>query len=800
MISALLQDLRYGLRVLRNSPGFTIVAVLTLALGIGSSSTVFSVVDAVMLRPFAYPESDRLVVAWETNLDRDINKFSASIPNYLSWLEQQASFEELAAWERRAENRTDGERPEQVRVGVAMSALFRALKIQPARGRFFSAEEDDPRNRHVAVLGNEYWQRSFNGDPGVVGVSVTLNGEPMTIVGIAPPMQPDLRADLWRPLAPVSEQNDRGDHHVEVLGRLKPGVTIRQAEAALRTIAGRLQQEYPKTNEGWSVRLEPLFDAMVGEGARRALLVLLGSVGLLLLIGCANVANLLLARGTGRSREMAVRRALGAGRRRIAAQLLTESVMLALVGGACGVLLAVWGLDALRFLNPGNLSGLAEARIDGRVLAFSVFVSVATGVLFGLAPALHSSGDRLPANLREVGLSSRGSLGRQRLRQILVVGEVALALVLLVGAGLLLRSFERLRSVPLGFEPERVLTAKVTLYESRYPTLASYQRFFDQVLERTRNTPGVRTAGIVSTAPFGEYYTSMAVKLESQREQPGTQTQWRVVGGDYFGAMGIPLLRGRLFDARDDATSASRKVVISRNLAERLWPGEDPLGRYMLVSDSMRPYEVIGVVGEVRDISLASGEPLTMYFHFRQFRWLTMTLALRTTGEPEAMTAALQSVVSEVDPEQPLFSVQSVGTLLAKAAAQPRMNTGLLAFFAFMALLLASVGVYGVVSYAVEQRTNEIGVRLALGAKAGDVLRLVIGQGLLWAGAGVIVGLLGAFAVTRALESLLFEISPTDPVTFGAVALLLTAVAALACYLPARRAAEVDPMTALRHE
>ena len=795
------QDVRFTLRMLAKSPGFTVVACSTLALGIGANTAIFSVVDAVMLRPFSYPEPERLAMAWETNPPRDIHTFTSSIGNYHSWVEQQTSFEELGAWEQRSDNRTDGDMPERIQGARATSALFRALGITPAAGRFFLPEEDQPANRFVAVLGHDYWRQRFDSDPGVIGRSLTINGETYTVVGVAPPMRAPLRADIWRPLGVAPGQGDRGDHFLWVVGRLKPDRTITQAEAELQTIAARLQQEFPESNQGWSVRLETMFDAVVTDSTERALTVLLAAVGLLLLIACANVANLLLARSTGRYREVAIRRALGAGRGRIVAQLLTESLLLAVTGGVAGTLLAVWGVELLHAL-PADVPGLAEARLDGRVLLFAIVVSLLTGVIFGLAPALQTASGSVFAHLKEAGRNASASLGRQRLRQFLVAGEIALALVLLTGAGLLLRSFERLRQVRLGFSSERVLTAKVGLYDARYEPFNSYVGFFDRLLGDVVQTPGVEAAGMISTAPFDRYYTSMEVRLEQDAAQPaanGIQTQWCVLGGDYFRAVQIPLLRGRFFRQQDDG-SVPRVAIISNNLANRLWPGGDPLGRHMLVGDARRAYQVVGVVGDIRGIQIDAEPEPTMYFHYRQFRWSTMTLALRATGDPESLAAAVRAKIGEIDAEQPVFEVRAMQEIVSHASAEPRMNTGLLASFALLALVLAAVGVYGVMSYAVEQRTNEIGLRMALGAQTGDVLRVIVGQGLWLVGAGVATGLLGAIAATRVLGSLLFETSPTEPVTLLAVVFVLTLVAGLSCYIPARRAMRVDPMQALRHE
>ncbi len=797
-LERLLEDIRFGFRVLAKNPGFTAVAVLTLAIGIGAASTIFSVVDAVVLHPYDYPRPDRLAVVWETNPPREISQFSCSSLNLLSWREAQTSFAELGGIEFGSENRTDGEVPENVHIGRASASLLRTLGQKPVLGRYFSDSEDVPANRYVAVLGYEYWQHSFHGGVGVLGRVLTMNGERYTIVGVAPPMRRPLRVDLWRPLAPEPASLDRGNHMLFVVGRLKDGVEIEAAQADLKTIAAQLEAQYPKTNEGWSVRVEPLYDAVVEPETQRGLTVLLAAVGLLLLIGCANIANLLVARSTGRSREMAVRQVLGAGRARLIRQLLTESVILAVVGGTAGVLLAIWGVDWVRFLHPGEMPGLEQAHLNGRVLAFAVSVTLATAVLFGLGPALATSGSALEQSLRESGRGNTAPVGHRRLRQLLVVGEIALAMVLLTGAGLLLTSFERLQNVPLGFTPAHVLTVKMNR-----PEFDGRQAFFDRVQQAVEGVPGVRAVGFTSNLPFDGFTSAANVRPEGEGDQPnnpGIQMQWRIVGGDYFGALGIPLLRGRAFDERDGEETARPVTVINEELANRLWPGEDPVGRVLLLGDGRNPREVVGVTGGVRDLALTGDVPFKMYLPNRQSSFATMTMAVRTTGEPEGMAAAIRSAVGRVAPAQPLYDVRPMRALIDDASAGPRLNAGLLGFFAFVALLLAAIGIFGVMSYVVEQRTNEIGIRLALGARPANVLRMVVGQGVRWAAAGITIGLVGALAGGRVLASLLFEVSPTDPATFTVVVLVLAAVTILACLVPARRAMRVDAMTALRHE
>lgn len=802
------QDLRFAARTARRDRAFTLVVVLTLALGIGATTAMFSIVDAVLLRPFPFPEPNGLVIVWETNRDRGLKRMVGSIANYTDWQRDATAFAELGAWELRNDNRTDGAQPEQVQGAVASSAFFRALRVQPALGRFFRADEDQPANRHVAVLGQDYWRRAFGGDASAIGRAVTINGESYTIVGVMPALRPPFRADIWRPLAPDVARLDRGDHSALIVGRLPAdqptAAATAKAEAELQTIARRLEAAYPQDNRGWNVRVESLYDAVVSETTRRAMQILMAAVGLLLLVACVNVANLLLSRAAGRHREMATRLALGAARGRVVRQLLTESAVLAGAGAIAGLLVAAWGLRLVQWLYPADIPGLAEAQINPYALGFAVVTAILTTLLVGLAPALQLSRIALQGGLRQTTRSATDAPKTRRLRQTLVVAEIGLALVLLVGAGLLLRSVERLRQVPLGFNPEPVLTAKIGV-NNAFDSQPRYIAFVDRLLAELKTRPGIAAAGIASSVPFGGDYTVRQVRREADAGAPpsqGISTAWRVIGGDYFSAVGIPLKAGRLFRDSDDPQRVPRVTIISESLAQKLWPGEDPVGRRMLVGDAMRPYEVVGVVGHARLTVLGRDPEPVMYYPYRQFTWASLTIALRASGDADPLTLAntVRAAVATVAPDQPVFDVHPMQDLVERAAATPTMNASLLTLFAGLALTLSAIGVYGVMSYAAAQRTGEIGLRLALGAQPRDVLALVWRNGLMLTAIGLTLGLLAALAAGRALTALLYEVSPTDPVTFATGLGLMLAVSLAACYLPARRAMRTDPVVALRHE
>jgi putative ABC transport system permease protein len=799
-MQTLWQDLRYGARMLLKKPGFTLIAVITLALGIGANTAIFSVVNAALLRPLPYAEPDRLAQLWETNIKRDLPFFAVSVPNYVSWKEQSQTFEQLAAWRRQGVNLTGRGEPERLEGAAVSGSLFSLLGVKPALGRDFLPMEDQPRGRRAVIISYGLWERRFGRDPNLIGQELALDGVSHIVVGIAPfGFNFPQGAEIWAPLAADLAREDRGNKGLAVIGRLKPGVTLQQARAELTTIAQRLEQQFPATNRDWSVRLETLYDSIITKETRTALLILLGTVGFLLLIACANVANLTLARATGRASEMAIRAALGASRWQISRQLLTESLLLALAGGGAGVLLALWGVDLLRPAIPENAPRLDEIGIDGWVLSFTLAVSLLTGVLFGLAPALQAARVDLQESLKDGGRTSATGGAHSLFRRGLVAGELALSLVLLIGAALMIRSLANLQRAPLGFNPDRVLTAQVMLPESKYgPEQAA--AFYQQVKERVAGLPGVRAASWSSGVPFTTGNTSNGVIAENSTLAPGEllQSEWRIVSPDYFRTLGIPLLQGRDFTERDNP-DAPISVIISQALAERLWPNQNPLGRRLRWGPRLW-VTVAGVVGNVRNVNLAIEPRPMLYLCAYSLPWPVMTLAARVESDPQSIIAAVRAKVKEVDSDMPVASLRTMEEILAQASAQPRFNTWLLGAFAAIALGLGAVGIYGVIAYSVAQRTHEIGVRMALGAQQSDVLKLVLSQGMTLALIGVGIGLLASFALTRLLSGLLYGVSANDPATFAAIPLLLTGVALVACYIPARRAAKVDPMVALRCE
>jgi putative ABC transport system permease protein len=802
-METLWQDVRYGLKTLGKSPGFTTVAVLALAIGIGANTAIFSVVNAVLIRPLPFREPDRLVRIWESNPERNAPLFSISAANYLDWREQCTSFERIEAYRREQPVAIAGDDgPEQVMSGRFSAGLPGVLGLAPQLGRSFVADEERPGSGAVAILGHGFWQRRFGGDPGVIGKPITLDGEPYTIVGVMPEgfVLPNNAAEVWTPLAFSGPELDRANRFLRVLARLKPGVPLEQATAELAAVAARLAEQHPDANRGWGVAVQGLQETVVDARVRRALLVLLGAVGFVLLIACANVANLLLARAAGRGREIAVREALGASRGRIVRQLLTESMLIALAGGALGLLLAAWGIDFLAALDPGTIPRVAEVDVDGRVLGFTLATSVLTGLAFGLFPALRASAQDLNTALKEGGQDRSGERGRG-FRSTLVVLEAALALVLLIGAGLLARSFVRLQEVSLGFEPRGVTALQISLPKSRYPEAAQARDFVGRLIERVATLPGVTAAGAASTVPMFGGNTMTAFTVEGRPSQPGEYeaADFRVVTPGYLDTLGVPLLRGRGLTPADDE-GAPPVLVINETFARRYWPGEDALGKRIAIRGvEGEPHTVVGVVGDVRELEAETEPRPTMYQPLMQFPAMrSMTVVARAEGEPEGLAAALREQVWAIDRDQPIASIASMEEIVGRSIAEPRFNALLLGLLAGVALLLALVGIAGVVAYGVARRTREIGVRMALGAHPDDVLRLVLVQGLRPVLAGVAIGLPAAYASSRVLSGLLFGVSPTDPWTYAGVAALLVAAAAVACWVPARRAARVDPVVALR--
>jgi putative ABC transport system permease protein len=826
MMDNLWQDLRYGIRMLLRSPGFTLVGVLALALGIGANTAIFSVVNAVLLRPLPYPDPDRLVLLSENFSRLGLNRISVSAPEFIDYRDRSQSFERVAAYKYLNFNLTGVDEPERI-LGASVSAgLFTLLGINPSRGRAFLPEEDQPGGHPVVVLSHGLWQRRFGADPSVVGKTLRLNGNHMTVVGIMPPgFQFPAQAELWAPIVFNDDAlRQRQSRSLRVIARLKPDVTLKQAQAEMSTFARQLTQQYPDIyleSNGWSITLTPLREQMVGN-LRTTLLVLLGAVGFVLLIACANVANLLLARAAARQKEIAIRTALGAGRRRLVRQLLTESVLLALVGGTLGLLLALWGIDLLAALRPPGIPALVKISVDAPVLAFTILTSLLTGILFGLAPALAASKLDLNESLKEGGRGAAGSRGRHRLGSILVISEVALALVLLIGAGLLIKGFLRLRSVDPGFNPKNVLVTWTVLSPSKYPDRTQVADFYQTLLARIEALPGVQFVGATNDLPLSGDNSSWGFTTEAHpRPAPGEvlEANYRVASPNYFRAMGISLVRGRFFTEFDNE-SAPGAVIINETMARRFWSDEDPIGKRMKLGspDPQHTWDglwltIVGVVGDVKHFGLAADARPEMYVTYLQNPWRGLpaapymtvvwrgvSLVVRVAAEPTALAAAVRRAVWSVDKDQPVFGVNTIEQVLSNSVAQRRFTMLLLSLFAALALVLAALGIYGVMSYAVTQRTREIGIRMSLGAQPSDALRLVLKQGLGLALVGVGIGLAAAFTLTRVLSGLLYSVSATDPATFAGISLLLAAVALLACYIPARRATRVDPMVALRYE
>jgi putative ABC transport system permease protein len=807
-MTTLWQDVRFGLRMMAKKPGFTFVGVLALALGIGANTAIFSVVKAVLLSPLPYTNPERLVWIWETNPGADIKVEDASMPNFNDWRTQSQSFEEMAAFTKWAATLTSDGEPERVPGSIVTSRFFSVLGVQPIMGRGITDEENGPKGARVVVLSYGLWQRRFGGNPRVVGQTVKLNGTPYEVIGVMPqgfkeplPTQRNA-AEMWIPLPMNLAPEVRRSDFLSVIGRLKPNVTLEQARAEMNTITARLAQQYPESNTGWSAIILPLRERITGD-VRPAMWVLVGVVGFLLLIACANVANLLLARSAARQQEIAVRRALGADRFRLIRQFLTESILLALSGGAVGMILAMWGVELLVRLSPANIPRLDEVRLNWQVLLFTLAVSLLTGIIFGLIPALHATNPNLTEALKEGGRSSTEGVRGARLRNALVVGEIAIALVLLVGAGLMIKSFMRLQGVDPGFKPERILAVDVALPSAKYKEEAQEVAFWNELLGRVQRLPGVERTSAVVTLPFtGGSIISFLV--EGRPEPPPNTVQdaeYRVVTPGYFDTMSIPLVRGNAFT--DEHTSNSPAVaIINETMARRYFAGEDPIGKRINLGDPQKsPWRtIIGVVRDIRQQGLDKEPYPQMYSPYAQFPTRAMTLIVRTSASPSSLVPSIRGELSAMDKDQPLYNARTVEQVMSESIAKERFNMLLIAIFAVLGLVLASVGIYGVMSYTVAQRTHEIGVRMALGASTQDVLKMVVRQGMMLALFGTALGLVASFLLTRLMSSLLFNVSATDPLTYVLISLLLIAVALLACLIPALRATRVDPMVALRYE
>jgi predicted permease len=796
---AAFQDLRFGVRMLRKNPGFTVVAVLTLALGIGSCTAIFSVVNGVLLRALPYEQPGQLVHLWEDPSGKGRDKNSVAGAQFADWKEQSATMESLSAIRRVNLNLTGEGRPERLGVHRVSAGYLQILRVSPAFGRGFLPDEDQPGKDKVVVLTHQLWQRHFGGATNVLGRAIRLGGESYSVIGILPPKpRLPLECDVLVPFVFGSEpwHRSRTDHRLRVIGRLKPGVTLDQASAEMNAITQRLKPQYPSWKQAWGVTITPMHEELTGA-IRPQLWVLFGAVGFVLLIACANVAGLLLARMAARGKEMAVRAALGAGRGRVIRQLLTESVLLSLLGAALGSLLAVWGVRHFARLGAGNLPSVREIGIDSSALGFALLISLLTGVAFGLAPALHLARPNLSDALQQ---GSRTSQGRadSRLRGGLIVAEMALALMLLAGAGLLLNTLVRLQAVPAGFNPQGVLALDISLDDFRHPAGEPRADFLRQIVQRLESLPGVDAAGTATTLPMAGW-TDSSVRAESRPDQDQfyISTDYDFVSGSFYRAMGMSLLRGRLFTVRDDSTQAPRVAIMNEALAGRVFAQADPLGQKIQFHG--QSWEIVGVVGNVRHRGLDRDAREHIYLP-QAFSGLPCSLVVRTKVPPLALAESLRNEILKLDPDQPVSNVRTLEQIVSNAAGQRRLMLVLLGLFAAIAVVLAALGLYGIMAFSVSQRTREIGIRMALGAQRRDVLLQVMRQGLKLTILGLTVGLVGAFAFTRVLAHLLFEVTPGDPLTFAGVAVLLLAVALIACWLPARRATKVDAMTALRYE
>src|SRR5271157_351859 len=807
------RDLRHGARLLWKAPGFTAVALAALALGMGATSAIFSVVDAVLLRPLPFRDPQRLLAIWEGNPAQNLEKIFVAPGNFLEWRNQSRALESLAAIHDVHINLTGGPNgpidPEELMVERVSASLFPLLGVQPVVGRAFLPEEDQPGRTNCALLSDSLWQRRFGGDRSIAGKAIRLYDQSYTVVGVLPAgfSVLDATVDVWIPMGlDPHDVHAAGLRFLTVIARLKPGVEIGRAQTEMEVIGSRLEQANPALDRGWRPSLFPLREELVGN-VQQALLVLLAAVGFLLLMACVNVANLLLARGATRRKEIAIRTALGAGRGRMVAQLLSESMLLALTGGALGLGLARAAVALVARFGPASIPRLAEARIDARLFLFALAVSVATGVLFGIAPAIESSGANINAALREGGRGGTTARSGRMVRSVLVVVEVALAVVVLIGAGLLIRSFVRLRSADPGFQPAGLLTLRVPLAGGRNVAPDRRIAFFQQVADRIATLPGVRAVGAVNGLPLTGLGLGSGFAVDG-RPAPAPEQRpmgvLRSVTPAYFRVMGIPLIAGRVF-TDSDTSQAPPAIIVNQTLARRFWPAGNPIGGRLVVDQNKgRVAEIVGVVADVKPERVENQDWPTIYNPYAQVPVTTMIMVVRTAGPkgapPLSLASAVEREVHQLDPDQPVADIRSMEDVVDRAIAGARFNTALLAIFAGIAFLLAAVGIYGVISCDVSERTHEIGIRVALGAQPGDVLKLVLGQGALLAGYGTAAGMVAAFALTRLMASMLYGVRATDAYTFAAIPVLLGVVALAASYLPSRRALALDPVMALREE
>jgi putative ABC transport system permease protein len=805
-------DVRYALRVMRKNPGFAAIAIFTLALGIGANTAIFSVVYAVLLRPLPYPDSNQLVVLFDAKPQEGVEETGTSYTNFEEWRAQNTVFSEMAGNQGHDLTVTGRGEPFVAVTGVVTPEVFAVLAATPLAGRTFVPGDGKQGATPVVILSENLWRSRFNADPNIVGTAISLDKRLFTVVGIMPadfrtPLQAR-KQDIWVPLVddPLFStwMARRGGHWFVVLARLKPEVSIAQAQVEMSAISARQAKENPAENEGWTVRIVPLQSELVGD-VKPALLVLLGAVALVLLIACANIANLLLARATSRAKEMSVRIALGAGRGRIVRQLLTESAALGLFGGVAGILIAYWGVHSLRSLLPADMPKANPIQVDGYVLGFALLLSAAASFVFGLAPALLAAGSDLQKTLREGAGRAGSGGGRQSMRTILAAAEIAVAMILLVGAGLLVRSFIALTSVRPGFSAEHLVKAEVQLPRFEYSTPQQWTAFTVDLLARIQAEPGMRYSAVGLPLPLVHNAVNLGFEIEGSAAPPSSQARtadYVAATPEYFRVMGIPLLQGREF-SREDVASNPRVTIISATMAHVYFPNQNPIGRRLVFGfppDAGSPRKIVGVVGDVRDVSLRQNPAAMMYVPYAQAPFWGAVVVVRSNLGVAAVADAVRRNAGAIDKDVPVMDIAAMPEAVDTTVAQPRFQTMLLGLFSALALILSAVGIYGVISYSVIQRTHEIGIRMSLGAQPRQVLRLVMRQGLKLALCGIVIGAAAAFALTRLMMSLLFGVSPADPFTFTGVAILLVAVALAACYVPARRAMRVDPMTALRYE
>ena len=795
-----IQDLRYAIRMMAKRPGFTIIAAVTLALGIGANTAIFSAVNAILLKPLPFPESEQIVDISETFKD---GWGSVSVPYYEDWKNQNTVFAGIAAYQGTSFNLSTSETPQRV-PGLRVAAnYFDVLGVKPELGRTFLSGEDVAGSQRVVLIGDDLWRRNFAADPGLINREIAVNGEKYTVVGVMPRELSSLyrTVQIWSPLVfPEQDRANRGDHKYSVVGRIKSGVTLAQAREQMNAIAQRLEEQY---KNGRGVQLTQ-FEELWVSGVRSTLLMMMVAVGFVLLIACTNVANLLLARATVRRREISIRVALGAGRGRLIQQFLTEGLLLSVIGGTLGIALAWWLMNVLGKLAFPFLPRAQEIRIDARVLLFTLGISILTSLVFGLIPSLQAGKTDVQATLKEGGNTMSSGIVGGWLRPILVVIEVAAAVVLLIGAGLMVRSVMRIREVQPGLQPQNLLTAKISLPREKYKDAESANRFYEQVLERLNNVPGVESAGLTSHLPVEEMGSNANITVEGKTYPPneGPLVEFRVVSDNYFKTANIPLLRGRLF-SKEQGDDNQPVIVINDAMAKQIWPNEDPIGKR--IGDDALRVTVIGVVGNVKNYGLLRSTVAELYAPYKlktfwpDMRW-NMRLLVRSNIDDSNIAAAVRREVQAVDPGQPIYAVNSMNLVIENTVKDKSVNTTLLSVFAGVSLLLAVIGVYGVMSYTVAQHTREIGIRMALGAQPRTILQLIVGRGLVLVSVGAVIGVFASFGLTRFIENMLFGVTPTDPLTFVMIVALLGFVALLACLIPAQRAMRVDPIVVLRHQ